>query len=154
MKKRRALILYATMTGNTEKIARWFDEVFRYYSWETEMIRLKPGMDWPLYEGKTYFDDYDIICLGSPIVAGAPLKPVADYLGLNGDGVNFQKSVEKRMNGESADDIMSVTRPGSRWRRTSAPYPGIYNKNNSRPSASSSAPTAAALPEAENASER
>ena len=28
MKQRRALILYATMTKNTEKVANWFQETF------------------------------------------------------------------------------------------------------------------------------
>lgn len=133
MKKRRALILYATMTHNTEKVANWFKETFGYYNWEVEMIRLKPQMDWESYEGKTYFDDYDVICLGSSIVAGAPLKPVSDNLGLNGDGVNFKKSVDKLLNNQS-DINPGESRPaGGRWRRNAAPYPGIYNKTNSRP---------------------
>ena len=71
MKQRRALILYATMTKNTEKVANWFQETFEYYNWEVQMIRLKGKMDWTEYEGKTFFDDYDVICLGSPIVAPA-----------------------------------------------------------------------------------
>lgn len=41
------------------------------------MIRLKGKMDWTEYEGKTFFDDYDVICLGSPIVAGLP-APAGD----------------------------------------------------------------------------
>ena len=32
MKQRRALILYATMTKNTEKVANWFQETFEYYN--------------------------------------------------------------------------------------------------------------------------
>ena len=82
MKQRRALILYATMTKNTEKVANWFQETFEYYNWEVQMIRLKGKMDWTEYEGKTFFDDYDVICLGSPIVAGLPLQPVIDALSL------------------------------------------------------------------------
>ena len=45
MKQRRALILYATMTKNTEKVANWFQETFEYYNWEVQMIRLKGKMD-------------------------------------------------------------------------------------------------------------
>ena len=45
MKQRRALILYATMTKNTEKIAEWFRETFENYQWEVTMYRLKNNMD-------------------------------------------------------------------------------------------------------------
>jgi hypothetical protein len=33
--KRKALILYATITKNTEKVAEWFKETFRHYGIET-----------------------------------------------------------------------------------------------------------------------
>lgn len=82
LKKRRALILYATMTGNTEKIAVWFQETFAEYNWEVTMYRLKNGMDLARMQPNVYFDDYDVICLGSPIVAGYPLKIVSKLFSL------------------------------------------------------------------------
>ena len=72
IKQRRALILYATMTKNTEKIARWFQETFEEYKWEVTSIRLKNTMDVDAVQPRVYFDDYDVVCLGSPIVAGYP----------------------------------------------------------------------------------
>ncbi len=131
MKQRRALILYATMTKNTEKVANWFKETFEYYNWEVQMIRLKGKMDWTEYEGKTFFDDYDVICLGSPIVAGLPLQPVIDALSLNGDG-SLLNDIKKELKGEQVQKD-KITPAGSRWRRNPAPYPGIYDKRNSRP---------------------
>ena len=38
--KRRALILYATMTKNTERVAQAMKESFEYYNWEVNCIRL------------------------------------------------------------------------------------------------------------------
>lgn len=36
-------------------------------------IRLKKSNKWEELQDKLYFDDYDVVCLGSPIVAGYPL---------------------------------------------------------------------------------
>ena len=76
-KQRRALILYATMTRNTEKIAEVFEQTFRHYNWDVTRFKmtLKPA-DWEGMQEKLYFDDYDIVCLGSPIVAGYPITVV------------------------------------------------------------------------------
>lgn len=41
MKQRRALILYATMTKNTEKVATWFKETFEQYNWDVTFIRVR-----------------------------------------------------------------------------------------------------------------
>ena len=41
MKQRRVLILYATMTSNTEKVAKWFQEVFDAYNWEVNLVRIR-----------------------------------------------------------------------------------------------------------------
>ncbi len=38
--KKKALILYATITKNTERIARAFAESFEYYGWEAELFRI------------------------------------------------------------------------------------------------------------------
>ena len=81
-KQRRALILYATMTKNTEKIAVWFQETFQAYQWDVTMLRLKNNMNIDEIQPQVYFDDYDVICLGSPIVAGYPLKIVSKLFSL------------------------------------------------------------------------
>lgn len=46
MKPRRALLLYATMTKNTEKIANWFRETFLHYGWEVTYLRIAANTDW------------------------------------------------------------------------------------------------------------
>ena len=50
--QRRALILYATMTKNTEKIALAMKESFEYYGWYVNCLRLKKSNNWAeLQEG-------------------------------------------------------------------------------------------------------
>ena len=73
--KGKALILYASITKNTEKVATWFKETFEHYGMEVTMIRVLNGKRWlEGNEDKLYFDDYDVVCLGSPIIGGSPMK--------------------------------------------------------------------------------
>jgi len=73
--KKKALILYASITKNTEKVSTWFKETFEHYGMEVTMVKVLNGKRW--LEGikdKLYFDDYDVVCLGSPIIGGSPMK--------------------------------------------------------------------------------
>lgn len=73
--KKKALILYASITKNTEKVATWFKEAFEHYGMEVTMIKVLNGKRWlEGNEDKLYFDDYDVVCLGSPIIGGSPMK--------------------------------------------------------------------------------
>ena len=102
MEPRRALILYATMTKNTEKVATWFNETFNEYGWETNLIRIMPNTNWAELQDKLYFDDYDLVCLGSPIVGGSVLQPIIKALSFGGGGA-LEKDVQKKLD-ENADD--------------------------------------------------
>ena len=54
----KALILYATMTGNTEKIATWFKESFKHYNFDVTMFKMVTNANWEGMQEKLYFDDY------------------------------------------------------------------------------------------------
>lgn len=132
--KKKALILYATMTGNTEKIANWFKETFEYYQIEVTMLRMSFATNFPEHQHELYFDDYDIVCLGSSIVAGAPLKIVTKVLSLGG-GDNLEASVQAKLDGKESTDGGEATMPPTYvdWRRHQPPYHGVLRKNNYRP---------------------
>lgn len=84
MTVRKALVLYSTMSGNTQKVAAWFKEAFEHYKWDVTMFRVAADSDWAGMKEKLYFDDYDVVCLGSPIVGGQPMDILADAARLNG----------------------------------------------------------------------
>ncbi|MBQ9269480.1 MAG: hypothetical protein IJ206_08195, partial [Oscillospiraceae bacterium] len=92
--KRRALILYATMTKNTERIALAMKESFEYYNWECNCFRLKKSNNWAEMQKDLYFDDYDVVALGSPIVAGYPLTIINELFSL-GAGGRLENNVQK-----------------------------------------------------------
>jgi len=132
----KALILYASMTGNTEKIARWFKESFEHYLFDVTLFKMTPKADWKGMQEKLYFDDYDVVCLGSPIVAGAPLMIVTRVLSLGGGGV-----LESRIEASSSKGNSPGGGPPTagapdmlvRWRRKQGPYMGVLPKHEYQP---------------------
>ena len=132
---RRALILYATMTKNTEKVAVWFRETFEEYGWETTFVRIAANTNWAELQDQVYFDDYDVVALGSPIVAGSPLQAVIKVMSLGGGGgleSNVQKSLDNKQAIKASD--APVAKPtGAKWRKTDAPSPGMANHTGKRP---------------------
>ena len=145
VKQRRALILYATMTKNTEKIAQWFKETFEEYKWEVTMLRLTNKMDLEEVQPRVYFDDYDVICLGSPIVAGYPLKIVSKLFSLGAhSGLEEQtaatveggaKEFSMPAGGPPPQDVEKPAPKELQWRRSGnrGPYPGAIYQDQFKP---------------------
>lgn len=82
MTKRKALIIYGSITGNTKQIAEAFGEVCTEYGFETDLVKIDPRRDWDA--NPVFTEDYDLIALGSPIIAGLPYKEVSMLMGLQG----------------------------------------------------------------------
>lgn len=101
MKKRKAVVLYGSLTGNTEQVGKAFAEVLEEYGFETRCEKLVAGKDWS--NDPVYFWDYDIVVLGSLIVAGLPYKEVYQLLGLQGNRTIMGKAMEPPKNGEPLD---------------------------------------------------
>lgn len=88
--KKKALIMYATITKNTERIAKAFAESFAHYGWQADLVRIsnKSGNVTGSYS------DYDVVCLGSPIVAGSPLMCIQKRFSPGG-GSSLEEDVTK-----------------------------------------------------------
>lgn len=88
--KKKALIMYATITKNTEKIAMAFAESFRHYGWQADLVRISNKSANMMGS----YSDYDVVCLGSPIVAGSPLMCIQKRFSLGG-GSSLEEDVTK-----------------------------------------------------------
>lgn len=78
---KKSLILYASWGGNTEKIALTFKKVFDEFGWQCDVLKVTKNTD--VHHPPYYIDDYDIVCLGSLIVNGIPVKEIFDdHLGI------------------------------------------------------------------------
>jgi hypothetical protein len=69
--------------------------------------------DWAALQDKLYFDDYDLICLGSPIVGGSPLQPVIKALSFGGGGA-LEKSVQDNLDANKQDAAAPAAKPTTR----------------------------------------
>lgn len=88
--KKKALIMYASITGNTKKIAEAFRDSFEHYGWAVDLIRItNKTEDLPFS-----YDDYDVVCLGSLIIAGSPTMAVTKKFSLGG-GTDLEANVTK-----------------------------------------------------------
>jgi flavodoxin len=69
----KALIVYYTMTGNTEKVAMAIEQGVRKAGLEPMVRKVPEALDEELY-------DYDLVCLGTPVVHGLPPHPVMKFI--------------------------------------------------------------------------
>lgn len=98
MNKKKAVVLYGSLTGNTEMVGRAMAEVLEEYGFETRCEKLVAGKDWS--KSPVYFSEYDIVVLGSLVVAGLPYKEVYQLLGLQGN----RNIMGKKMDSKSPPD--------------------------------------------------
>lgn len=71
---KKCLILFASRTGNTEKVANEVKKCFENASWEVDFVKYNMANN-PMNLGIEY-DDYDFMCLGSPVYWYAPYDPM------------------------------------------------------------------------------
>ncbi len=71
---KKNIIVYASNTGNTEKVANALKDNFDRYGWESTLKKLPEDYD---VENPDFdFDDYDFVCVGSPVISELPLPQV------------------------------------------------------------------------------
>jgi len=76
---KKAVIVYASWTGHTQKIAMRFKQVFDKYEWECDVFKIEYKTD--LNNLPFNFDNYDLICIGSPVIGKRPTDEIAYILG-------------------------------------------------------------------------
>jgi flavodoxin len=78
LKTKKGLILYQTMTGNTEKVALRFKAVFERKGWECDIFKIDKETD---ADNLPFdFKDYDFICVGSGVYSALPGKEITKVL--------------------------------------------------------------------------
>jgi len=70
---KKALVIYLSITGNTEKIANSVHEGLVAGGFDSRLLKLKDASD-------EDFFDYDLVCFGSPSYNWHVPKPAEDYL--------------------------------------------------------------------------
>jgi hypothetical protein len=76
----KALILYASVTGNTEQVATQFQKTLLAYGWSCTMVKLEDDTD--LVGNQIFLDNFDLVLLGSPVISCAPSRTVSKHMAL------------------------------------------------------------------------
>ena len=63
----KALVIYDTIGGNTEKVAARIDSALRDAGMESKLVKVTPDLALDFYE-------YDLVFMGSPVIAWLPTK--------------------------------------------------------------------------------
>jgi hypothetical protein len=84
---KKSLILYASMTGNTEKVALRFKQVFENKGWECDLFKVDKNTD--IYNSPFDCNRYDFICAGSFVHKSLPSERLVDTIRWNKDNVHF-----------------------------------------------------------------
>ncbi len=71
---KKNLIVYASRTGNTEKTAMELAKNFERYGWASDLKKLPD--DYDAKNPDFNFDDYDFVCVGSPIISELPVDQI------------------------------------------------------------------------------
>ena len=114
---RKSLVVYASHTGNTEKIALRFRKVFEEKGWECDCVKAVKNMT------PVSFDGYDLVCVGSPVLAAVPAKEIG-YVFMGGGDFSEDRPGGPPMTGSPPGGPPVQGRPpfSLSWRQDPAKY--------------------------------
>lgn len=92
----KALIIYTSITRNTETIAQTFGGVFETYGIETTYAKVLPKYRKNMDITEYYPEDYDILCIGCPIIAALPYINFNSCVGAQEDYVKRNTVFKRR----------------------------------------------------------
>jgi hypothetical protein len=75
---KKSLIAYSSLTGNTEKVALQFKKVFEKKGWQCDMFKIDHRTNLRALPFK--LQDYDFLCVGSPVIHKRPLEEIVTLL--------------------------------------------------------------------------
>ena len=83
---RKNLILFASNTGNTKKVAEELKRSFYRHGWESVLKEIP--QDYDVKNPDFDFDDYDFLSVGSPVISELPLPRVREVLWSKWPGIH------------------------------------------------------------------
>jgi len=79
--KNKCLVIYASHSGNTEKIALRMRDTFIKHGWDCDIFRIGEGFD--IANMPFNFDDYDFLCAGSWTYMALPMIDIVNVMRFN-----------------------------------------------------------------------
>ena len=84
---RNAIVMYSSITGNTETVANVFAEVLKKYGFNVSLEKVWPARNYET--DPIHFDDCDLLVLGAPVIAALPYKELSSVVGWSGKHVEL-----------------------------------------------------------------
>lgn len=84
---KKCLIMYTSLSGNTEKIALRFRNTFEKHGWECDMFKVDRKTD--ILNLPFKFKDYDFVCVGSGLILHLPSEEILN-------AVKIQTGIDRR----------------------------------------------------------
>ncbi len=94
---KRSLIVYASYTGNTEKVALRFKGVLEKHGWQCDMFKITKTTDFEHPPFK--YDDYDFVCVGSLVTSSVPTQESLDIMRKNPLSAHYRPAAGKKGEG-------------------------------------------------------
>ena len=74
----KSLIIYSSMTGNTEKVALRFKQAFEKKGWQCDAFKIDENTD--VKNPPFKFEDYDFCCVGSYVFLELPTEEIVNLM--------------------------------------------------------------------------
>lgn len=96
---KKCLIAYSSFTGNTEKVAFRFKEIFEKNSWQCDIFKVRKNADdilRPPYDMRKY----DFVCVGSGVISHLPYNEVLNMV------IGFRSEMDPRITLRFRDEVI------------------------------------------------
>ena len=91
---KKCLIMYSSLSGNTEKVALRFKDTFEKHGWECDNFKVTGKTD--IMNLPFKFKDYDFVCVGSGLILHLPSEEILNAIKIQ-TGVDRRPAVRFRM---------------------------------------------------------
>jgi flavodoxin len=108
--------MYASWTGNTEKVALRFQKVFEKNGWECDLFKISHKVDYKNLP--VDYNTYDFLCVGTPVVNKKPVQEVIGVLDRGGSAIVTSAGGPE---GSRADELMQRALENYRKQGASGP---------------------------------
>ena len=93
----KSLIVYASYSGNTEKVAQVFKGVFEKKGWECDMFKIDKKTD---FENPPFdYSKYGFVCIGSLVADSQPVPEIMDIMRKNPLSAHYRPAAGKKGEG-------------------------------------------------------
>ena len=125
---KKCLIVYSSYTGNTEKVAMRFKEVFENRGWQCDVFKVRKNADdilRPPYD----ICHYDFVCVGSGLRGHLPYNEVLNML--RGVWTKMDPRITMRFRDETLNYIPGPWRASPPPSRQSPRWPSAVSRRRS-----------------------